>query len=57
VHPNTVNYRLRKVASLTGLDASAAADLPRVSAALAALDACAAERVPAQRGEDAERPA
>jgi hypothetical protein len=44
VHPNTVNYRLRKVASLTGLDASAAADLPRVSAALAALDACAAER-------------
>jgi hypothetical protein len=57
VHPNTVNYRLRKVASLTGLDASAAADLPRVSAALAALDACAAERVPAERGEDAERPA
>ncbi|QKW09126.1 helix-turn-helix domain-containing protein [Streptomyces sp. NA04227] len=39
VHPNTVDYRLRKVALLTGLDTGDPADVPRVRAALAALDA------------------
>ncbi|GIG56642.1 transcriptional regulator [Longispora fulva] len=39
VHPNTVDYRLRKVAALTGLDASQAGELPRIAAALAARDA------------------
>ncbi|WP_263165679.1 PucR family transcriptional regulator [Streptomyces sp. SCSIO ZS0520] len=43
VHPNTVDYRLRKIAALTGLDTSTAADLPRISAALAALDASGGE--------------
>lgn len=36
VHPNTVDYRLRKIASLTGLDVTRPADLPRIRAALAA---------------------
>lgn len=36
VHPNTVDNRLRKVAALTGLDASDPADLPTITAALAA---------------------
>jgi hypothetical protein len=35
VHPNTVLYRLRKVAELTGLDATRGADLPTLHAALA----------------------
>jgi DNA-binding PucR family transcriptional regulator len=36
VHPNTVLYRLRKLATLTGLDVSSPRDLVRVTAALAA---------------------
>ncbi|SDE36151.1 PucR C-terminal helix-turn-helix domain-containing protein [Rhodococcus tukisamuensis] len=36
VHPNTVAYRLRKLATLTGLDVSSPRDLVRVTAALAA---------------------
>ncbi|SDI63273.1 PucR C-terminal helix-turn-helix domain-containing protein [Rhodococcus triatomae] len=36
VHPNTVVYRLRKVATLTGLDVGSAPDLVRLVAALAA---------------------
>ncbi|WP_431044931.1 PucR family transcriptional regulator [Streptomyces sp. P1-3] len=36
VHPNTVDYRLRKVAALTGLDTSRPADLPTIRAALVA---------------------
>ncbi|TDQ05805.1 PucR family transcriptional regulator [Labedaea rhizosphaerae] len=39
VHPNTVDYRLRKVAALTGLDTTRPAEVLRVRAALAALDA------------------
>lgn len=39
IHPNTVDYRLRKIAGLTGLDATRAGDLPRIAAALAARDA------------------
>ncbi|WP_018349702.1 PucR family transcriptional regulator [Longispora albida] len=39
LHPNTVDYRLRKVAALTGLDATRPAELPRIAAALAARDA------------------
>lgn len=38
VHPNTVDYRLRKIAQLTGLDATRPQDLPRIVAALAARD-------------------
>ncbi len=38
VHPNTVDYRLRKIAVQTGLDATRPADLPRIAAALAARD-------------------
>ncbi|MFF3346612.1 PucR family transcriptional regulator [Streptomyces sp. NPDC002779] len=34
VHPNTVLYRLRKIAGLTGLDASRPTDLPTIHAAL-----------------------
>lgn len=36
VHPNTVVYRLRKVATLTGLDVGTAPDLVRLVAAVAA---------------------
>lgn len=36
VHPNTVDNRLRKVAALTGLDATRADHLPTLTAALAA---------------------
>ncbi|MDT3397972.1 helix-turn-helix domain-containing protein [Streptomyces sp. B1866] len=39
LHPNTVDYRLRKIASLTGIDAGNPADLPRLTAALAAFTA------------------
>jgi len=36
VHPNTVDYRLRRIADLTGLDATHPAGIHRVAAALAA---------------------
>lgn len=36
VHPNTVDNRLRRIASLTGLDPANPADLPSITAALAA---------------------
>ncbi len=36
VHPNTVDNRLRRIAALTGLDPAAPADLPAITAALAA---------------------
>ncbi|MEV5972727.1 helix-turn-helix domain-containing protein [Streptomyces sp. NPDC051921] len=39
VHPNTVDYRLRKAADLTGLDATRGANLVTLHAALAAHDA------------------
>lgn len=39
LHPNTVDYRLRKIASLTGLDTTEAAHLPRIHAALTAYGA------------------
>lgn len=38
VHPNTVDYRIRKITSLTGLDLTRPADLARITAALAAHD-------------------
>lgn len=39
VHPNTVDYRLRRATELTGLDAARGADLLTLHAALAAHDA------------------
>ena len=36
LHPNTVDYRIRKIGVLTGLDATRAGDVVRVRAALAA---------------------
>ncbi|WP_053649900.1 helix-turn-helix domain-containing protein [Streptomyces sp. XY431] len=39
LHPNTVDYRLRRIAVRTGLDPTRPADLPRITAALAARDA------------------
>ncbi|MEU7567040.1 helix-turn-helix domain-containing protein [Streptomyces fradiae] len=39
VHPNTLDYRLRRITALTGLDATRPADLARVQAAMAAYDA------------------
>ncbi|MFJ7206105.1 PucR family transcriptional regulator [Streptomyces sp. NPDC098789] len=39
VHPNTVDYRLRKATELTGLDASRGADILTLRASLAAHDA------------------
>ncbi|MET8627759.1 helix-turn-helix domain-containing protein [Kitasatospora sp. NPDC004669] len=36
LHPNTVDYRLRRVAVLTGLDPSSPADVLRITAAIAA---------------------
>ncbi|MGW3077667.1 PucR family transcriptional regulator [Kitasatospora sp. NPDC001132] len=36
LHPNTVDYRLRRIAALTGLDPSRPADVPRITAAIAA---------------------
>ncbi|WP_328402040.1 helix-turn-helix domain-containing protein [Streptomyces sp. NBC_00390] len=41
VHPNTVDYRLRRAAEATGLDATSGTDVLRVRAALSAHDACA----------------
>ncbi|MFE0651952.1 PucR family transcriptional regulator [Streptomyces sp. NPDC059534] len=58
VHPNTVDYRLRKAGDLVGLDASRGADLLTLHAALAAHDAVASDEpgddgaaTPNQRGE------
>ncbi|GAA2314128.1 helix-turn-helix domain-containing protein [Streptomyces kunmingensis] len=39
VHPNTVDYRLRRAAEITGLDVTAGPDALRVRAAVSALDA------------------
>ncbi|MFJ8627702.1 PucR family transcriptional regulator [Kitasatospora sp. NPDC093550] len=36
LHPNTVDYRLRRIAALTGLDPARPADVLRITAALAA---------------------
>jgi PucR C-terminal helix-turn-helix domain len=36
VHPNTVDYRLRRITQLVGLSPNRAADLPRINAALIA---------------------
>lgn len=36
VHPNTIDYRLRRIAQLTGLNAARTTDLPAISAALVA---------------------
>lgn len=36
VHPNTVDNRLRRIAGLTGLDPASPADLPSITAAMAA---------------------
>ncbi len=44
VHPNTVDYRLRRVRDLTGVDPLHPAGLPRVIAALAARRASASRR-------------
>ncbi|MCP2341769.1 PucR family transcriptional regulator [Actinomadura rupiterrae] len=38
VHPNTVDYRLRRIGVLTGLDPTCPADLPQLRAALVAHD-------------------
>lgn len=42
VHPNTVDYRLRKIATLTGLQVSRHENLLAIRAALSALDAAGA---------------
>ncbi|MGV9877963.1 PucR family transcriptional regulator [Streptomyces sp. NPDC003006] len=39
VHPNTVDYRLRKIAELTGIDPARTPDIPLLHAALAARSA------------------
>ncbi|MFJ8436484.1 PucR family transcriptional regulator [Kitasatospora sp. NPDC094019] len=52
LHPNTVDYRLRRIAVRTGLDPARPADLPRITAALAARDA---ERAAAGHTPDAPR--
>ena len=39
VHPNTVDYRLRRIGQLTGMDAAQPEQLPRLLAAMAAHDA------------------
>ena len=39
LHPNTVDYRLRRIAALTGLDPAHPADQLRITAAIAAHDA------------------
>lgn len=41
VHPNTVDYRLRRAAGITGLDVTSGPDALRVRAAISALDATA----------------
>lgn len=42
VHPNTVDYRLRRITQLAGLSPGRAADLPRINAALIARRSLAA---------------
>jgi len=37
VHPNTIDNRLRKIASLTSLDPAKTSDLQRIGAAIAAV--------------------
>ncbi|WP_329394828.1 PucR family transcriptional regulator [Streptomyces melanogenes] len=49
VHPNTVDYRLRKATELTGLDASRGADTLTLRAALAAHDAVGQAKPEANR--------
>ncbi|MFJ8076087.1 PucR family transcriptional regulator [Streptomyces sp. NPDC096176] len=49
VHPNTVDYRLRRAAEATGLDATSGADVMRVRAALSAHDALAVRPDPNER--------
>ncbi|MFI6092873.1 PucR family transcriptional regulator [Streptomyces sp. NPDC051218] len=49
VHPNTVDYRLRRIATLTGLDLAAHTDLLTLRAALSAYDATSVRR--ARRAE------
>ncbi|MGG8406989.1 PucR family transcriptional regulator, partial [Streptomyces sp. 12297] len=51
IHPNTVDYRLRKATEFTGLDAARGADVLTLRAALAARDAVR------QAGTDTDRPA
>ncbi|MFF2045186.1 PucR family transcriptional regulator [Kitasatospora sp. NPDC058170] len=46
LHPNTVDYRLRRIAALTGLDPARPADLLRITAAIAARDAERASAAP-----------
>ncbi|MEU1281118.1 helix-turn-helix domain-containing protein [Streptomyces sp. NPDC005805] len=46
VHPNTVDYRLRRAADATGLDATSGNDVVRVRAALSAYDARATSTEP-----------
>ena len=36
MHPNTVDYRLRRIAELTGLDPTSITDIALINAALAA---------------------
>ncbi|MGW7416296.1 helix-turn-helix domain-containing protein, partial [Streptomyces sp. NPDC054863] len=50
IHPNTVDYRLRKIAELTGADPLKTADVALLGAALAARTACS---VAARRGRSA----
>ncbi|MFD0428731.1 PucR family transcriptional regulator [Streptomyces zhihengii] len=47
IHPNTVDYRLRRAADATGLDATSGSDVVRVRAALSAHDAIFAHDGPA----------
>ncbi|MGW2376730.1 MULTISPECIES: PucR family transcriptional regulator [Kitasatospora] len=51
LHPNTVDYRLRRIAVLTGLDPARPADVLRITAAIAARTAeqSAPARQPAER--------
>lgn len=44
VHPNTIDYRLRRIADLTGLDATDPARTAHIQAALTALEASADQR-------------
>ncbi|WP_249124173.1 PucR family transcriptional regulator [Saccharopolyspora erythraea] len=44
IHPNTVDYRLRRIAALTGLDTTVPAELPRIRAALIARQALTSAR-------------
>jgi hypothetical protein len=46
IHPNTVDYRLRRVAEVSGLDAGDLGQRPAILAALYALDVLTTERKP-----------